>query len=179
MKRIKVIILLIFSGFIVTLILGFLSNIDFQENVIKTADKSLYEVNEQCFLPNYNEFKYKNNITDFYTYDSSNSLFGGSVSYVLELQFATKEVYYEFLKYEHKRYEYSSNSMIVKNDYECYLCLNEEITKHYYDENMPYALGMLCLNEKHMKIRYVYYINIEHSIDSQFNDVFQNTNCDW
>ena len=85
----------------------------------------------------------------------------------------------EFLEYEYTRYEYDSNSIILKNDYECYLCLNEDITQYYYGEHMPYALGMLCLNEKDIKIRYVYYVNIEHSIDNKFNDVFQNTNCTW
>ena len=150
-----------------------------KKNVIRTSDKSLYEMNEYYFLPNYNEFEYKENVIGFYTYDSSNTLFGGSVSYVLELQFATKKVYNEFVEYEYTRYEYDSNSIILKNDYECYLCLNENITQYYYGEYMPYALGMLCLNEKDIKIRYVYYVNIEHSIDNKFNDVFQNTNCDW
>ena len=89
MKRIKVISVLIFSGFIVALIFGFLIGIDSKKNVIRTSDKSLYEMNEYYFLPNYNEFEYKENVTGFYTYDSSNTLFGGSVSYVLELQFAT------------------------------------------------------------------------------------------
>lgn len=179
MKKIKAISVLIFSGFIVALIFGFLIDIDSKKNVIRTSDKSLYEMNEYYFLPSYNEFEYKENITGFYTYDSSNTLFGGSVSYVLELQFATKKVYNEFLEYEYTRYEYDSNSIILKNDYECYLCLNEDITQYYYGEYMPYALGMLCLNEKDIKIRYVYYVNIEHSIDNKFNDVFQNTNCTW
>ena len=132
MRKIKLIILLIFSGFIVTLIVGFLIDIDSQKNVIKTSDKSLYEMNEYHFIPNYNEFEYKENIIGFYTYDSSNTLSGGSVSYVLELQFTTKEVYNEFLEYEYIRYEYDSNSIILKNDYECYLCLNEDITQYYY-----------------------------------------------
>ena len=99
MKKIKLIVLLICSGFIVTLIVGVLIDIDYSKNVIKTSDKSLYEMNEYYFLPNYNEFEYKENVTGFYTYDSSNTLIGGSVSYVLELQFATKKVYNEFLEY--------------------------------------------------------------------------------
>lgn len=179
MKIVKIIALLIIFGFIGALILGFLLDIDFQKNLIKTNDISLYEEKEYPYLPRYSDFKYKEYVTGFYTYDSSYTLCGGSVSFVLQLQFTEKEDYTEFLEYELKRYEYGSSPIVLKNDYECYLCLDEEVTRYNYHDKRPYSLGMLCLDEENLLTRYVFYINMEYSVDKKFNDVFDNTNCDW
>ena len=44
---------------------------------------------------------------------------------------------------------------------------------------MPFALGMLCLNETELKVRYIYYKNIEWAVDKKYEDVFKYTNCKW
>ena len=150
------------------------------QNIIKTDDISFYDEKECSYFPSLDDFEYKENVVGFYTYDSSYSVAGsGAISYVSELQFATKETYDGFLEYERKRYEYDVNPTVLKNDYECYLCLDEETTRYYYGKDMPYALAMLCLNEKDLKVRCLYYVNIQYSIDKHYNDVFRNTNCDW
>ncbi len=179
MKKGKMIFICICVFFIAILFLGIIIDIDFKKNVIKINDKSLYEISEYYFLPKYNEFDYRGYVNEFYVYDSSKTFSGGSVSYVLELKFTTKQIYSEFIEFERNRYEYTNSSIYTKNDYDCYLCLEEEITQYYYGAEMPYALGMLCLNEIDMKVRYLYYINIEGTIDKHFNIVFISTNCDW
>ena len=178
MKK-KFFLLFFCVGFIVTLFLGILLDVDYKNNLITENDISIYRTEEYGYLPKYDEFDYKDYITDFYLYDSTKTLQAQIVSYVLELSFESYNQYSKFIEYETNRYIYGEDYSILKNNYECYLCTDEAITLYYYDEDMPFTLGMLCLNETDLKVRYIYYINIEWAVDKKYEDVFKYTNCDW
>ena len=148
-----------------------------EKNIIKSDDILLYQTNEYPYLPNYDEFEYKEYINGFYLYDSSKALSGQAVTYVLELKFNTLDEYNNFLEYEYNRFEYKMDSKIKRNNYECYICPSFEM--YYYKGEMPYALGMLCLNKTDLVVRYLYYKDIQIAIDINYNSVFNKTNCEW
>ena len=160
-----------------SLIMIFYVNIEYNILLVRIDDISAYEKNVDNYLPNYESFPYKECITGFYSYDSSRTL-AGRISHVLEIRFQTLEKYNEFLNYEYERFEYS-NSVVNKNDYQCYLCVSDEVTKYHYKDETPSVLGMLCLKSVGLEVRYVYFYNIGGSIGKNYEEIFEYTNCKW
>ena len=161
-----------------SLIIIFYVNIEYNVLLVKINDVSAYEKNVDNYLPNYEDFPYKQYIIGFYSYDSSRALASDGISHVLEIKFQTLEKYNEFLNYEYRRFEYSDN-VVSKNDYQCYLCVDEEVTAYFYKEETPFVLGMLCLKPVDFEVRYLYFKNIHSSIDKNYKNVFELTNCKW
>ena len=130
------------------------------------------------YIIKYDDFEYNEYVKGFYILDRTDNLFGGPISFVLELQFEHIDIYNEFLEYEYQRFDYDTGFEIIKNNYKCFLVKDEEITGYYYGQNIPYAFGMLCENIEEMIVRYLCFgASIES--DKNYNYAFRNTNCEW
>lgn len=167
-----------------------------EEKIIRYSDINLYINNNydklidhygfdffcnraKQYLPEHDEFEYKQFIKGFYLFDGAYTFGHTQISVVLELQFNNSQEYEKFIAYEHDRCEYTNKFNISRNDYICYIAVDEDYTKYRYQAERPYMLGMLCENKNNLTVRYVYFEERELDVDEQFNRVFTGTNCEW
>ena len=157
-------------------------NLYLDNSYIELLEDDIYKrTSNNCanYLPKYESFQFNEFVKAFYVFDGRKTLSHTSISFVLELQFDSLEVYEQFLSYEHKRCEYTNKFDISFNGYICSISTNENITHYYYGEEIPFQFGMLCKNEDKLSIRYIYFRECKGVVDKQFKIVFENTNCNW
>lgn len=167
-----------------------------EEKIIRYSDINLYINNNydklidhygfdffcnraKQYLPEYDAFEYKQFIKGFYLFDGAYTFGHTQISVVLELQFNNSQEYEKFIAYEHDRCEYTNKFNISRNDYICYITVDEDYTKYRYQAERPHKFGMLCENKNNLTVRYVYFEELEVDVDEQFNRVFTGTNCEW
>ena len=147
------------------------------------SEYDLYQrtsANCKKFIPAYKDFEYKQHITGFYVFDGTKTYTRTAISFVLELQFDDIKSYEQFLSYEYDRQKYTNNYEITYIDWTCLAVSDENLTYYAYQKSIPYQFGLLCKNEKKLKIRYVYFRECElSSVDNKFRQVFKDTNCTW
>lgn len=153
----------------------------FNDNYQHFSDSDNYRwAAEKCmdYLPDYEDFDYKDNIKAFYIQDGSRT-FVIWISFVLKLQFDSMEQYREYIAYEHNRCAYTNKFNVQKNGYQCFVVENEDLTLYRYKDELPFLFGMLCENEEHLTVRLVYFYDLEGILEENFEYVFRKTNCKW
>ena len=153
----------------------------FNDNYQHFSDSGNYRsAAEKCmdYLPDYEDFDYKDNIKAFYIQDASRN-FVIWISFVLELQFDSMEQYREYIAYEHNRCSYTNKFNVQKEGYQCFVVENEDLTLYRYKHELPFMFGMLCENEEQLTVRLVYFYDLEGILEENFEYVFENTNCKW
>lgn len=158
-------------------------NLYITEEYLNLDDDSVYKgTSEDCqsFLPEYNGFEFTENVNGFYIFDGRATFTRTTLSFVLELKFDTIEEYEQFVLYEHQRCNYTDKYNVSYNGYDCCVTTDEELTSFWYKEELPFKFGMICQNKDELCARYVYVRVCElSSVDEEFLEVFECTNCDW
>ena len=118
---------------------------------IKSSDyyynKATKEASE--FIPKYKDIDYKYSSLDFYIYDSSFKDNEQSVTYTLDIYFDDINIYNEEkeeIYINHHIGEYKT----TKGDFECISVDDKKV-------NEPFSCKIICLSEKMMCIRYIFY----------------------
>lgn len=145
-------------------------------------DYSIYVGVAKCseiFFPKYEEFEYKDYLSNFYIFNGYKTLINDDLSFVLELDLKSYNVYNSFLEDELNRIEYTDEFNISYNEYETYVTSSSELTFFKYGKTAPYQLGLIAYNENTFKVRYIYFWTSFTSLEGNFTRIFKSTNCDW
>lgn len=133
------------------------------------------------YIPNYKDVVAADCLTGFYIYDGSDtsSINYCNISFVLEFEFENEETYNNFLFEEYQRIDYSNGITLTKNNYECDMTFDKNISTFLGDEKYPYIFGLLCKNKTNYIVRYVYFRYINYPKNYVYHNVFLCTNCEW
>ena len=141
---------------------------------IKDEDTYFKKATEESnkFFPKYEDIDYKYSSLDFYIYDSSFKDNEQSVTYTLDIYFDDINIYNE-----EKEEIYINHHIGVykttKGDFECISVDDKKV-------NEPFSCNIICLSEKMMCIRYIYFIETKPPKEVwSIDKMLKSTCCYW
>lgn len=183
-----IILLLIFSGFAMTIILFDKGetycdlSVYFNQNYANGSflQGKADEAGKRAlgFLPDSDDYRYREEISDFYIFDGSKTLTTTGVTFVLDVSFADRETYSACKQEESLRnYVDEAQSYEKKESFECRIVDDDNI-QYAKGESVPWCCGMICTNDDEMIVRYLYFSETD-GYHTNLAYMLNCTSCPW